>query len=98
MVSAIQMGDVALQGGIGKTAGPLKGPHVLQIVACTDVGRPSKGGVAGSSAKRYEAVSLRRAEHVLLYLAVVCVQATMLAAPSRGENMQSSGQTAPTRG
>ncbi len=48
----LQIGDAALPEGINRTAGALKGPHVLQIVSCVDVGHPSKGGVTGSSAKR----------------------------------------------
>ena len=48
----MQIGDAALPEGISRTAGPLKGPHVLQIMSCVDVGHPSKGGVTGSSAKR----------------------------------------------
>ena len=48
-----QIGDAALPDGSSRTAGPLKGQHILQIVACTDVGHPSRGGVTGSAAKRY---------------------------------------------
>ena len=50
--SCMQIGEPALPEHVSQTAGPLKGPHVLQIVQCIDVGHPSKGGVSGSSAKR----------------------------------------------
>lgn len=49
----MQVGDAALPESISRNAGPLKGPHVLQITSCIDVGHPSKGGVTSSSAKRY---------------------------------------------
>ena len=52
MPSCMQIGEPALAEHVSQTAGPLKGPHVLQIVQCIDVGHPSKDGVSGSSAKR----------------------------------------------